>query len=365
MSLINQMLKDLDKRTKPKVDAHTHHILSNLSYSEEESFHFFKKIIFCSVILLLIIFFVYVRQHFLHTHPRVTAQRTIYTSFVPSSPSLLETSNENNSTLLPKPEEVVRVTGITLQAEKEMTFLRFLVDQNVAYRVNSFPLQNKIVILLEHTELSAGMPALNYLKSGLKQVDVKTSGHKGLKIILTLKPGAEMKRLDLVTTQHESEFQIDLFYPGSNPLPVTTQRTTKLTEAMPIDNIKRPVVDTSSIEFYRVELKAKSLVNQGKVSQALDLLQSVSPPIEQYPDYHAFIAALYQRQGLPAMAAELYKRLLVLNPDKGAWWVGLGIALESLGHMQQAQNAYIHAENAGNLNPELRAYIQSKMQVSA
>jgi MSHA biogenesis protein MshN len=100
-------------------------------------------------------------------------------------------------------------------------------------------------------------------------------------------------------------------------------------------------------------------VVQGKIRQALNLLQLAPPPLETNPDYHAFVAALYQRQGQPFFAEKLYEQLLVLQPDNAAWWTGLGIALENLGKNTQAVQAYWKARNSEQVNPELRIFVEN------
>lgn len=111
-----------------------------------------------------------------------------------------------------------------------------------------------------------------------------------------------------------------------------------------------------------VVLKARILVDEGKINQALDLLQLAPPMLTTNPDYHAFIAALYQRQGKPLFAEKLYEQLLAVQPNNAKWWMGLGIALEGMGKPTLALEAYVKAGNSNQLTPELKIYAESRVQ---
>ncbi len=110
-----------------------------------------------------------------------------------------------------------------------------------------------------------------------------------------------------------------------------------------------------------VQLKAKMLVSQGKIKEAMNLLQKAPPTITVDPGYHAFIAALYQRQGQAALAEKLYEQLLAVQPNNATWWMGLGIALESLGKSTLAREAYVRARDSDHINPELKVFAQSRV----
>ena len=111
-----------------------------------------------------------------------------------------------------------------------------------------------------------------------------------------------------------------------------------------------------------IELKARLLVQENKVTEAIGLLENSAPPLVENPEYHAFIAALYERQGQSVLSANLYKQLVTLQPGNAKWWLGLGVALESVGNHGQALEAYANADGAGGLNPELKAYVETQLR---
>lgn len=96
-------------------------------------------------------------------------------------------------------------------------------------------------------------------------------------------------------------------------------------------------------------LLARMAIAQQQSQQALDWLAGARPPIAQNLDYYATWAALAQDGGHTAEARQLYLDLLHQRPDEGRWWLGLGIAEETLGNTAQALEAYRNAQLHGGL----------------
>ncbi|MDO2949924.1 tetratricopeptide repeat protein [Aeromonas simiae] len=96
-------------------------------------------------------------------------------------------------------------------------------------------------------------------------------------------------------------------------------------------------------------LLARMAIAQQQPLQALDWLAGARPSIAQNLDYYATWAALAQDAGHTAEARQLYLDLLHQRPDEGRWWLGLGIAEETLGNTAQALEAYRNAQLHGGL----------------
>ena len=110
-----------------------------------------------------------------------------------------------------------------------------------------------------------------------------------------------------------------------------------------------------------LKLYARTLMQMNRDHQAIELLRSHAPTVAQDPDYFALLAALYQRQQNHLAAANTYSQILKLRPDSGIWWVGLGISLEALGKKQQAQQAYARARKTGSLRGDLARYTDNRL----
>jgi|GEM_PF-1691492 tetratricopeptide (TPR) repeat protein len=111
-----------------------------------------------------------------------------------------------------------------------------------------------------------------------------------------------------------------------------------------------------------VILQARLYYLRGHPKAALSALENVAaPPIETNPEYYAFTAALQQKLGHVAIAAQLYKQLINLNPGDAKSWLGLAIAYETADKNNAARAAYQRALSAGGLSPNLQAYITTKI----
>jgi MSHA biogenesis protein MshN len=113
-------------------------------------------------------------------------------------------------------------------------------------------------------------------------------------------------------------------------------------------------------------LLARLQVERGDRQAAIQTLRNslaeASPLAVRHADPHAFLAALLQRQGDHDEAVARFTTALRLVPDKGIWWMGLGISLQAAGHAQQATAAYERALNANGLPAHLRAFVEQRLQ---
>jgi len=111
-----------------------------------------------------------------------------------------------------------------------------------------------------------------------------------------------------------------------------------------------------------IELQARILVEMDAVDEAVALLEGAAPTIRADPPYHAFLAALYQRQGKHGRAARIYSGLLRLDGRRATWWMGLGISLEAAGPSQKALAAYRGAQRSGGLDPASRRFVAERIE---
>jgi len=109
-------------------------------------------------------------------------------------------------------------------------------------------------------------------------------------------------------------------------------------------------------------LLARIMVERNDVAAALSVLQRHAAPPDRNPDFHAFAAALYQRLGRHKEAIEQYQTALRLAPSAGVWWVGLGISLQAAEQPKEALEAYSRARSSGNLAPELLSFVDQRLR---
>ncbi len=121
--------------------------------------------------------------------------------------------------------------------------------------------------------------------------------------------------------------------------------------------LKRDPHDTSF-----AMLLARLQVERNAVPLALETLQKTLPYAEGQADYHAFVAALLQRQSRHEEAIAHYQVALKLAPNSGIWLMGIGISLQAMQRNADAREAYQRALASNSLSAQLQAFVQSKLK---
>jgi MSHA biogenesis protein MshN len=109
-------------------------------------------------------------------------------------------------------------------------------------------------------------------------------------------------------------------------------------------------------------LLARLQVERNALPLALSTLEKALPYADQLADYQAFVAALLQRQNRHKEAITHYQIALQLSPNSGLWLMGLGISLQAVQRKEDALDAYQRALDSRSLSPELQAYVVQRMQ---
>ncbi|MBI1732540.1 MAG: tetratricopeptide repeat protein [Gammaproteobacteria bacterium] len=125
------------------------------------------------------------------------------------------------------------------------------------------------------------------------------------------------------------------------------------------------ILDTGLEKFPRVwqwaQLRAQLAIGSGETGRALAVLISAPPAVADAPDYHALLAAVLQRAGRHGEAVNTYHSVLGRHPERGVWWMGLGISLQALERTREAGFAFLRALEDKTLTPELRTFVRGRM----
>lgn len=121
--------------------------------------------------------------------------------------------------------------------------------------------------------------------------------------------------------------------------------------------------------------EARALQAAGQIDAALTLFSRLEPSIAtpaRAPALFSFKAGLLQQQGRYAEAADLYATLLKLksadvasNALEARWWRGLAIAQEQLRQPERAHAAWLNALAAGGLSTTTRSYAAGRIAALA
>lgn len=111
---------------------------------------------------------------------------------------------------------------------------------------------------------------------------------------------------------------------------------------------------------------ARLQVERGDTHAGLETLQRGLPDVQEntaeYADYQAFLAALLQREGRHGEAIDHYLQALSKTPRAGKWLLGIGISLQAENRMRDAQDAFARAKASNTLSPELLAFVEQQLK---
>lgn len=109
------------------------------------------------------------------------------------------------------------------------------------------------------------------------------------------------------------------------------------------------------------KLYARVLLEQNNPQLAIQILEKSATAADVEPDYHALLAATYQRVKNYNKAVAIYLQLVKINPSIGVWWLGLAISLEKSGKEKEALDAYQRAQKSGNLSTALIKFAHNRI----
>lgn len=107
---------------------------------------------------------------------------------------------------------------------------------------------------------------------------------------------------------------------------------------------------------------ARLQVESGGIPSALKTLEQGLPSAGDEAEYHAFMAALLQRDGRHDEAIPHYLTALRSNPAMPTWLLGIGVSLQAQGKPGDAAEAYRRARATGQLPPELDQFAEKRLE---
>lgn len=107
---------------------------------------------------------------------------------------------------------------------------------------------------------------------------------------------------------------------------------------------------------------ARLQLERGDAKGAEETLSRAAAAADNIAEFRGFHAAVLQRLTLHKEAVTEYQAALRLMPQAGIWWMGLGISLEAVGKPSEAREAYQRAKATGALTVELTAFVEQKLR---
>ena len=107
---------------------------------------------------------------------------------------------------------------------------------------------------------------------------------------------------------------------------------------------------------------ARLEVDRGELAGALNTLVGALPHVRSDPEFYAFLAALLQRDGRHRDAAEYYRTALQSSPGNAVWLMGLGMSLRATDQFADAREAFHRAADSKQLDAELQAFVERQVR---
>ncbi|HZR02684.1 MAG TPA: tetratricopeptide repeat protein [Burkholderiales bacterium] len=109
-------------------------------------------------------------------------------------------------------------------------------------------------------------------------------------------------------------------------------------------------------------LLARLQLDRGSQSEALRTLEDGLPYAQWSAEYLAMTATVLSRTGRHTDAAELYRSALRVGPANPVWEIGLGLALRADGKPAEAKAAFERARESKALTPDLQTFVDRQLR---
>ena len=117
-----------------------------------------------------------------------------------------------------------------------------------------------------------------------------------------------------------------------------------------------------AIKAQALLLTAHIYWHEKQYQKAIDALMKEMPAIEKHTEYYSFMAQAYLKTGKPDLAATVYNKLLEINALNAHWWIGLGMAYQSLKRYDFSKDAFEKAAKYEQKNAQLINLAQAKVK---
>lgn len=109
------------------------------------------------------------------------------------------------------------------------------------------------------------------------------------------------------------------------------------------------------------KVKARLLMARGQIKDAAEVLIHRAPNVAEDTEYHDLLASAQLSSKDYEGAAISYRGLVEIDPSQGKWWYGLAASQDQLGNANMASQAYRQAIQYSNLSANLRRRSQDRL----
>ena len=110
-------------------------------------------------------------------------------------------------------------------------------------------------------------------------------------------------------------------------------------------------------------LHARLYMAEKNPEMTVSLLMSEQPAVTRHPAYYELLGLAARQNGQYDLSRQVYQELVAIDDRRGDWWVGLAISLELGGDGSNARGAYRRGLSASNTEAAVREYARQRLEV--
>ncbi len=340
MSVINQMLKELDQRKAVT----TVGLDSGLPYAnQEENNNNRWLILLLGIIVILLVFVVYILKFpFTKTvQQEAISHQPTNTLVEASAVPVIEPAN-----IEPAKIEPVNIEPVSFQEPAQT-----LKQQN---NQKSQTITDTDPLVIPEAKAEGNQQQI--VKSN-RQIDKKAQAERLYRSAREkVHARQDLEAVDLLEQALKSS---DEFHKARILLFTLLLQQQQITSLQP--RLEYSIKQWPTVHEYR-QVKARLLSYQSDNEAAMQLLESDIPVVSEAPEYHELLAYVAQQLKKDLIAIKHYQMLLQQNSNRADWWLGVAVSEDRLGNNQPALQAYQQAINKQGLSSTVQAYAQKRIK---
>ncbi|WP_286234684.1 tetratricopeptide repeat protein [Thalassotalea sediminis] len=376
MSVINQMLKDLEQRNQDEqANTNTHQPVVIQSTSTK------PWLLILGILLLVniaggLIWWLYQENQLLKeqsfVHQKVSADNVMPVSESGDEPKIAHKVSSNQENAVEADTQVAQVNQnanapvaakntSTITADVNDTFTVDIVQNNQS---NSEARNAKNVVNDNEPPLESKTEASQVNKASTEKKPVLTIARKQLTAEALVRQKSKaaqqaielnnMKRAESLLEEilliqpehHSSRKQLAALWFGRQDMRAALNLLSQGIALAP-----------NYLEFRMMQ--ARIYLKEGLHKKALASLM----PVAHTDDvaFQSFLATIAQQAGENKQASTAYERLTQLQPTQGKWWLGYAVALDRDGEFSHAKQAYLKASATDDISESTRQFIRQRL----
>lgn len=125
-----------------------------------------------------------------------------------------------------------------------------------------------------------------------------------------------------------------------------------------------PLREAAPRDIGLLAVQARLYLLAGNTQRSVDLLMSEKPSIQGNLDYYELLALAARQNKQYLLSEQAYRGLVDFDARRGDWWVGLAIAMDAQGKIAQARSAYKRALKTNRVSKPLGDYARQRLAVA-